>query len=74
MRRVKAISSAAIEENRVTAAASAAPRADLQEPVQPVIDVSNGPSSASKVGVVLLLVALVGLGAGALRRRQAQSA
>ena len=74
MRRVKAITTAAVEDNRAAAQTPATPTAGTPAPASPAIEVSDETSSVTKVGVVLLLVALVGLGAGRLRRKQAQSA
>jgi hypothetical protein len=74
MRRVKAITSAAVEENRVATQAPARPTPRTHPPESPAMEASSENSSVWKVGVVLLLVAVVGLGANAVRRKQAQSA
>ncbi len=74
MRRVKAITTAAVEEKRT------ADRTEAPPPSQaPASLPTEGPaqaesSSLSTFGVVLLVVVLAGIGATAMRRRQAQSA
>jgi hypothetical protein len=73
MRRVRAITTAAIEERRAAAQAEAPPAA--VEPEAPPVDLqAESSSSVSTVAVVLLVAALGGLGATVVRRKQAQSA
>jgi hypothetical protein len=69
MRRVKAITTAAIEEKR----AAEAPPA-VEEPEAPPVPLQGESSSVSTIAVVLLVVAVAGLGATVMRRKQAQSA
>lgn len=71
MRRVKAITTAALEEKR--AAQVEAGAVEEPEPV-PVIQPQPEPSSLSTMSIVLLVVALAGVGATVMRRKQAQSA
>jgi hypothetical protein len=71
MRRVKAITSAAVEER--AAVQSEAPAVEEPAAAQ-VQDQSESSSFLSTTSLVLLIVALAGIGATVMRRKQAQSA
>ena len=72
MRRVKAITTAAIEEKRAATQAEAPPA--VAGPEAAPAEVQAESSSVSTIAVVLLVAALGGLGATVVRRKQAQSA
>ena len=74
MRRVKAITTAAIEEKQAADPAAARPPSPSPEPLSIEVPTQAESSSVSTIGVVLLVVALAGVGATVMRRKQAQSA
>lgn len=75
MRRVKAITSAAVEE-RQAGAPAAPPTANAQSQGAPAssAEAASSSSSAPTIAFVLLAVILVGIGATVVRKKQAQSA
>ena len=69
---VKAITTAAVEEKHAAAQADAPA---VEAPTLPQAqDASESPSFLSTTSLVLLVVALAGIGASVMRRKQAQSA
>jgi hypothetical protein len=71
MKRVKAISAAAVEKEREAALVAAGPQPDPEEPPAPQQEVS---SPTTMIAIVLLGVILLGLGANVMRRKQTGSA
>lgn len=74
MRRVKAITTAAVEDKRTAGQTEAPPRSPAPESPSMEAPAQAESSSVSTIAVVLLVVALAGIGATVLRRRQAQAA
>lgn len=74
MRRVKAITTAATEEKQAADPAAARPPSPSPEPLSIEVPTRAESSSVSTIGVVLLVVALAGVGATVMRRKRAQSA
>jgi len=73
MRRVKVITSAAVEAKRA-ADAAAAPPADEAVPEAPAQQIEPETSSVTTIGLVLLVVGFLGYMMMMVRRKQAQSA
>ena len=73
MRRVKVITAAAVEAQRVAALAEAPPLAEEQA-VAPSSSVEPESSSVTTIGLALLLVVGLGYGFTVARKKQAQSA